>query len=131
MSKYLVLRKPRGQIHAQVFIGGSQPFTDGVLKLQLVDANLQDAPFKVLAETHVVVAARPANDWVSVTLEFDWPTKEAFGDFEFDLASMELRAEINTPKSRSPLYITKVSHPIDLKNSKSFVWTPTVVVQEV
>jgi uncharacterized lipoprotein YbaY len=124
----VILTKPAGQINAQVFIAGLEPFADAVLKLQVADCNEQDAPAKILAENSVALAARPDNGWAKVDVTIDWPERSGC-----DLSNMSLRAEIRSKKGDKLLYITKVSHQIDLAgtSTSSFRWTPTVVVQPV
>ena len=60
--KYLVLKKRPGQVDAQVYIGGSVPFTDSVLTFTLADCNRQDVAMKVLAQERLAAGEPHAID---------------------------------------------------------------------
>jgi uncharacterized lipoprotein YbaY len=124
---YLILRKPAGQIHAQVYIGGSVPFTDSVLTFTLADCNRQDAAMQVLAQTTVDIEAHRTSPWVKVEMTFNWPKREE----GFYLSQMSLRAEIKSKVGDLLHHATKVSFPINLENNPGYYWTPTIVVEEV
>ena len=51
-----------------------------------------------------------AGDWVSVNLEFDYPMQGGY-----DLERMSFLAEITDRATGALLYVTKVTHPVDVE----------------
>ena len=123
---HIIIRRTPKVIQGQLYIGGNGGFKDATVKVQLADCTMQDAPAKVLSEVTIVVAERPSINWLTFRLPV---AKPADGEY-FDLKSMHLLAQI-TAKNGKLLYVTKVTHRVDVSRDVSPSIYATVVVEQV
>jgi len=125
-EEYIILTMPDPIVRGQLFIAGPGSFKDATMKVSVADCHRQDVPARVLAEGVVELAERPATNWVTFGFPIKLPSRDEF----VSLDNLSILAEITSPDGKL-LFVTKVSHRIDISAETKFYFYATVVVEKV